>query len=97
LPPVVPFTCQLTFEFVVPETIAVNCCVAPAARVTLLGETVTTMMPGLVDCGPPLHELSVTQMNVNAKKALVILELNAASISASETRHDVCHLEAANN
>jgi hypothetical protein len=71
--------------------------VAPAARVTLVGETVTTMMPGLVDWGPPLHELSVTLMNVSAKKAAMSLELNAVSISASETRHDVCHLEAANN
>jgi hypothetical protein len=96
LPPAAPFTCQLTFEFVVPETIAVNCCVALAARTTLPGETVTTMMPGLVDCGPPLHELSTTLMRVSAESAATNFELSAPSMFSSYATHDVCHLEAAN-
>ena len=58
-PPVTPFTSQVTAEFFVPVTIAVNCWVAPAERETLFGYTVTTTAPGFVTvCNPPLHELN---------------------------------------
>jgi hypothetical protein len=41
LPPAVPFTDQVTFVFVLPVTVAVNACVAPARKVALAGATTT--------------------------------------------------------
>ena len=41
MPPVMPFTCQVTAVFEVWFTVAVNCWVALAASVTLFGETET--------------------------------------------------------
>lgn len=38
LPPVVPFTCQVTAVLLIPVTMEVNCCVAPASTFTELGE-----------------------------------------------------------
>ena len=46
LPPVVPFTCQVTAVFVVPETVARNCLVVPGLRVAAAGVTVTVMAGG---------------------------------------------------
>ena len=41
LPPTTPFTLQFTAVFVVPVTVAVNCCVAPVTTVALVGLTLT--------------------------------------------------------
>jgi hypothetical protein len=41
LPPGIPATCQTTFEFGVPETVAVNGCRFPTALVTLEGLNVS--------------------------------------------------------
>jgi hypothetical protein len=41
LPPVTPFTCQVTAVLLVFCTIALNCCVPPAATVAEIGEMVT--------------------------------------------------------
>jgi hypothetical protein len=41
LPPVTPFTCQVTEVFVVPKTWALNDCVAPARTLAVVGETVS--------------------------------------------------------
>ena len=38
LPPVAPFTCQVTAVFLSNVTVAVNCCVPPAATKVLAGE-----------------------------------------------------------
>ena len=46
LPPVTPFTCQVTDEFDVPLTVAAKVCVAPARTVAGLGETETLMFVG---------------------------------------------------
>jgi hypothetical protein len=95
LPPFVPFTCHVTFELLVPDTIAVNCCVAPARRETLLGETVTTTTPGVVDC-VPLHapNMSIVTINVTPAASVAAFELSALSMSTNATTHDVCHREA---
>jgi len=41
LPPAIPFTLQVTAVFVVPVTVAVNCCVAPVTTEALVGLTLT--------------------------------------------------------
>jgi hypothetical protein len=41
LPPVTPFTCQVTAVLLAFSTVAVNCCVPPAATVADAGEMVT--------------------------------------------------------
>ena len=41
LPPVTPFTCQVTAVLLVFCTVAVNCCVPPTATVADVGEIVT--------------------------------------------------------
>ena len=46
LPPVTPFTCQVTDEFDVPVTVAVKACVDPARTVAGFGVTVTVMLGG---------------------------------------------------
>lgn len=46
LPPVTPFTCQLTDVFDVPLTVALNDCVAPARTLTVPGETETVTPEG---------------------------------------------------
>ena len=47
LPPVTPFTCQVTAVFEVPVTVAVNWVWAPSATVTVEGDTETVIV------GPP--------------------------------------------
>lgn len=46
LPPATPFTFQVTFEFEVPVTVALNVCVAPARTVAGFGVTLTLMLGG---------------------------------------------------
>jgi len=41
LPPVTPFTCQVTAMFEVPDTVAPKVCVAPARTLALVGDTFT--------------------------------------------------------
>jgi hypothetical protein len=41
LPPRTPLTSQLTAVFVVPVTLALNCCVAPTCKLDVVGETDT--------------------------------------------------------
>ena len=41
LPPIVPFTSQLTTVFVLPVTLALNCLVCPTCTLALVGEIVT--------------------------------------------------------
>jgi predicted enzyme related to lactoylglutathione lyase len=63
LPPATAFTCQVTLEFELPLTCAVNVCVAPRRTLAALGETVTVTPPdepdvfpfvdGIVDAQPP--------------------------------------------
>jgi hypothetical protein len=43
LPPVTPFTCQVTAVFDVPDTVALKDCVAPARTLALAGDTFTVM------------------------------------------------------
>jgi len=52
-PPATPFTCQFTAIFVVPVTVAVNCCVWPGVKFTDAGETLTVITTG----GGPLLPL----------------------------------------
>jgi hypothetical protein len=47
LPPVTPFTCQVTAVLAVPETVAVNSCVPPAGIVTVAGATTTETGEGV--------------------------------------------------
>jgi hypothetical protein len=56
LPPVVPFTCQVTAVFVVPETAATNCVCVPGLTVAEAGVTMTVICGGGVL--PPPQELS---------------------------------------
>src|SRR2546427_11552479 len=51
LPPVTPFTCQVTAVLLVFCTTALNCCVPPAATVAKIGEmvTLTEIGVGVVD------------------------------------------------
>jgi len=44
LPPVTPFTCQVTAEFDDPVTVALKDCVAPARTFAVAGETVTVAL-----------------------------------------------------
>jgi hypothetical protein len=57
LPPAVPSTLQVTLEFEVPVTVAVNCCVwLVMTTLATLGETVTVTLGGVVkreDVGAP--------------------------------------------
>src|SRR5215469_4424645 len=46
LPPVVPFTCQVTAVFELPVTVAENCCVPKAGTFGAVGETTTVMLEG---------------------------------------------------
>src|ERR1700743_837077 len=47
LPPTMPFTCHETAVLVVPETVAVNCCVPVAGKVSSVGEMVTATFEGV--------------------------------------------------
>jgi hypothetical protein len=47
LPPVVPFIFQVTAVFVLPVTIAVNCCVLKFATFGALGDTTTETLDGV--------------------------------------------------
>lgn len=53
LPPSTPSTIQITFELLVPLTLAVNCCVLFGLTVVLEGEIETTMEDGAVDPALP--------------------------------------------
>src|SRR6516162_404130 len=56
LPPVTPFTSQVTAVFEVPDTVAVNWVWAPSARLTVAGETDTVIVvppPLLLLLQPP--------------------------------------------
>jgi hypothetical protein len=44
--PLQPLTLQLTAVFVVPVTVAVNCCTSEAARMAESGETTIEMLGG---------------------------------------------------
>ena len=46
VPPVTPFTCQVTAVFEVPETVAANVCEAPARTLAEFGETFTDTAGG---------------------------------------------------
>src|SRR5438876_496878 len=52
LPPVTPFTCQVTAVLLVFCTTALNCCVPPAATVAEVGEmvTLTVVVAVIVTC-----------------------------------------------
>jgi hypothetical protein len=52
VPPVVPFTSQVTRVSEVPVTLAVNCVACPTSTVKEVGETVTTMDPAGGACVP---------------------------------------------
>jgi hypothetical protein len=45
-PPFTPSTDQVTAVFVVPVTVAVNCCVPPSATIAVVGEMVTVIVGG---------------------------------------------------
>jgi hypothetical protein len=47
-PPFTPFTLQVTAVFVVPVTLAVNCCVWDTPTDPLAGETLTETPPAMV-------------------------------------------------
>jgi hypothetical protein len=57
LPPVVPFTCQVTAVFVVPVTVSMNCLLAPGLTVVEAGVTVTVIGGGGGVLLPPPQEL----------------------------------------
>jgi hypothetical protein len=79
LPPVTPFTCQLTAEFVDPATVARNDCVAPALTLALCGETETVMLApegGVLEF-PPEFELEAFP--------LLVAPVQPASADAART------------
>src|ERR1700737_495235 len=58
-PPVTPLTSQVTFEFVVPEIVEVNCCSPASPRATTEGEIVIVTL-GRVELVPPQPMRKVT-------------------------------------
>jgi hypothetical protein len=48
----------------VPETVVVNCCVAPVSRVTLAGDTLTEIGTVIVTCAVPDLEESALEVAV---------------------------------
>jgi hypothetical protein len=80
-PPVAPFTDQVTLVFVVPETVAVNCCVFPAAKVAVVGETDTlTVTAGWIVTFACANRL-VSAMLVAATAAVVKAATDAGAVN----------------
>src|SRR5256885_11481551 len=68
-------TCQVTAVFVVPETVAVNCCVWPVCTLAVAGVTWTEIGVTTLPVGPP-HAASATatvvmRRNCRTKRGLV--------------------------
>ena len=67
-------TCQVTAVFVVPETVAVNCCVWPVCTLAVVGVTWTEIGVTTPPVGPP-HAASATdtamRRNCRTKRGLV--------------------------
>jgi len=69
-PPLVPLTAQVTLEFEVPETVAVNWNESPAGILAEEGETDTEIEPGVVGAGELLFGLdTVAEQPVSSKTA----------------------------
>jgi hypothetical protein len=49
LPPRIPETSQLTAVFVVPETVALNCCDWLTCKLTFVGEIATVTAAGMTE------------------------------------------------
>jgi hypothetical protein len=62
LPPVIPFTCQVTAVFVALLTVAVNCCVFPVCTLAVSGATLT--LTAAVTVIPALDVLVVSAIEV---------------------------------
>jgi hypothetical protein len=60
-PPDTPFTCQVTAVFVVPVTVAVNCCVARVASVANDGEIETATCPTATWQTVPARTMTATR------------------------------------
>src|SRR5690348_5898822 len=79
LPPVAPFTCQVTCVLLVPLTEAVNCCCSPGNLLALCGLTLTTTAPLAPPpplFPPPPHEVAIiadANTSALASTALVFL------------------------
>src|SRR5580698_7757496 len=73
LPPVTPFTCQVTAVSLVLVTVAVNCCCEPSCTLAVAGETVTVGVTGGVGLPPPQAErVRTTSAAAAARIALFI-------------------------
>src|ERR1700730_1951632 len=69
LPPIVPFTAQVPAVFVLPATVAVNCCVTKFATFGALGDTTTETLDGVgvvvtVTVAAPDFVVSFCEMSV---------------------------------
>jgi hypothetical protein len=60
-PPDTPFTCQVTAVFVVPVTVAVNCCVVRVASVANDGEIETATCPTATWQTVPARTMTATR------------------------------------
>ena len=77
LPPITPFTCQITAEIEDPETVALKDCVAPARTLAVAGETLIVILDPdeeleLVDDDPltvPVQPASETAAIRNTKSS----------------------------
>src|SRR6266481_1951980 len=69
LPPVTPFTCQVTTVLLDPETVAVNVCLPNVLKVALAGCKLTVTLPFLtVPAGTLLHAARIGTIEAQSKK-----------------------------
>ena len=69
LPPVTPFTCQVTAVLLDPETVAVNVCFPNVLKVVLAGCKLTVTLPFLtVPAGTLLHDARIGRIAAQSKK-----------------------------
>src|SRR5580692_481027 len=73
LPPVMPFTCQVTVVSLVLDTVAVNCCCEPSCTFAVAGDTVTVgLFGGGVPLPPQADIVSTTSDATAARIAFLI-------------------------
>jgi len=85
-------TCQVTAVFVVPETVAVNCCVWPVCTLAVAGVTCTEI--GVTTLPGPAHAASATatavRRNCRTKRELVTAGLYVFTTLRSTLAVRIC-------